>query len=298
MRIASVKGVSTAKLLREQKIPRWVLRREYRSTYRDNLVDSEKTAGGKWPPPAENEGLEGVIPISVEDEIAKDLKLHLGDEIEFDVQGVPLKTRVVHLRKVDWRRMQPNFFVVFPTGVLEDAPSFTILTTHVPNAEASANMQRAVVQKFPNVSAIDMTLILQTIENVVAKISLVIRFMALFTVFTGLTVLAAAILTGRYQRVREAVLLRTIGASRRQVGQILLVEYFLLGLVASGTAVVLSIGSTWALAHFLFEAPYHFAIIPTTSAIVIVCAVTMLMGFFGTRGLLSRPPLEVLRAES
>ena len=298
MRIASVKGVSTAKLLREQKIPRWVLRREYRSTYRDNLVDSEKTAGGKWPPPAENEGLEGVIPISVEDEIAKDLKLHLGDEIEFDVQGVPLKTRVVHLRKVDWRRMQPNFFVVFPTGVLEDAPSFTILTTHVPSPDASANMQRAIVQKYPNVSAIDMRLILQTIENVVAKISLVIRFMALFTVFTGLTVLAAAILTGRYQRVREAVLLRTIGASRRQVGQILLVEYFLLGLVASGTAVVLSIGSTWALAHFLFEAPYHFAIIPTTSAIVIVCAVTMLMGFFGTRGLLSRPPLEVLRAES
>jgi putative ABC transport system permease protein len=159
-------------------------------------------------------------------------------------------------------------------------------------------MQRAIVEKYPNVSAIDMTLILQTVENVVSKISLVIRFMALFTVFTGLTVLAAAILTGRYQRVREAVLLRTIGASRRQVGQILLVEYFLLGLVASGTAVVLSTGSTWALAHFLFEAPYHFAMIPAISAIVIVCAVTMLMGFFGTRGLLSRPPLEVLRAES
>jgi putative ABC transport system permease protein len=194
--------------------------------------------------------------------------------------------------------MQPNFFVVFPSGVLEDAPSFTILTTRVPNPEASANMQRAVVQKYPNVSAIDMTLILQTVESVVSKISLVIRFMALFTVFTGLTVLAAAILTGRYQRVREAVLLRTIGASRLQVGQILLVEYFLLGLVASGTAVVLSTGSTWALAHFLFEAPYHFAIVPTVSSVAIVCAVTMVMGFFGTRGLLSKPPLEVLRQES
>src|SRR6185295_18496179 len=108
-----------------------------------------------------------------------------------------------------------------------------------------------------------MSLILQTVENVVSKISLVIRFMALFTVFTGLTVLAAAILTGRYQRVREAVLLRTIGASRAQVSRILLVEYFLLGLVASSTAVVLSTASTWALAKFLFKAPYHFALVPT-----------------------------------
>src|SRR4051812_28644441 len=145
MRIASVKGISSPKLLRDEKIPRWVLRREYRSTYRDKLVDSEETAAGKWPAPADKQGL---IPVSVEDEIAKDLKVHLGDEIEFDVQGVPLRTRVAHLRKVDWRRMQPNFFVVFPSGVLEDAPSFRILTTHVPSSEASANMQRAIVQKF------------------------------------------------------------------------------------------------------------------------------------------------------
>ena len=298
MRIASVNGVSTAKLLKEQKAPRWILRREYRSTYRDNLVDSEKSVAGEWPSTGDREGMESLIPISMEDEIAKDLKVKLGDEIEFDVQGVPLRTRIANLRKVDWRRMQPNFFIVFPSGVLESAPSFSILTTHVPNATASANMQRAIVQKYPNVSAIDMTLILQTVENVVAKISLVIRFMALFTVFTGLTVLASAILTGRYQRVREAVLLRTIGASRRQVGQILLVEYFLLGLIASGTAVVLSTGATWALAHFLFEAPYHFAPLPALASIVIVCSVTMLMGFLGTRGLLSRPPLEVLRQES
>ena len=297
MRIASVNGVAASKLLRERQIPRWILRREYRSTYRDHLVDSEESVSGLWPVlPNTTSG--GLIPISVEDEIARDLKVKLGDEIEFDIQGVPLRTRIVHLRKVDWRRMQPNFFVVFPSGVLEDAPSFNILTTHVPSAQASANMQRAVVKKFPNVSAIDMTLILSTVENVVSKISLVIRFMALFTVFTGLTVLAAAILTGRYQRVREAVLLRTIGASRSQVSRILLVEYFLLGLVASVTAVLLSTASTWALARFLFNTPYHFAVWPTLATVAIVCAVTMLMGYFGTRGLLSKPPLEVLRQET
>ncbi|HUS37602.1 MAG TPA: ABC transporter permease, partial [Verrucomicrobiae bacterium] len=131
MRIASVNGVPTAQLLRDKTVPRWILRREYRSTYRDYLVDSEETTRGTWPTAADKEGIEGLIPISVEDEIAKELKVKLGDEIEFDIQGVPLRTRIVHLRKVDWRRMQPNFFVVFPSGVLEDAPSFHILTTHV-----------------------------------------------------------------------------------------------------------------------------------------------------------------------
>lgn len=294
MRIASVKGESTTKLLRSQKLPRWVLRREYRSTYRDNLVETEESVTGAWPARSTN----GLIPISIEQEIAKDLRVGLGDEIEFDVQGVPLRTTVAHMRKVDWRRMQPNFFVVFPSGVLEGAPSFRILTTYVPSNEASAQMQRAVVQKFPNVSTIDLSLVLQTVDNIVSKISFVIRFMALFTVFTGLTVLAAAILTGRYQRARETVLLRTLGANRRQVSQILLVEYLLLGLVASGTAVFLATASSWALARFLFEAPYHFAWVPMLSAVVIVSSVTMVMGYFGTRGVLSRPPLEVLRAET
>jgi putative ABC transport system permease protein len=295
MKISSVKGEPAAKLQRAGKIPRWVLRREYRSTYRNHLEDTEETAAGKWPAPKPTNN---IVPVSVEADIAKDLQIGLGDEIVFDVFGVPIHTRIAHLRKVDWRRMQPNFFVVFPEGVLDDAPSFRIMTTRVPDAEASAKMQRAVVQKFPNVSAIDLTLVMQTVESIVSKISFVVRFMALFTVFTGLTVLAAAILTGRYQRVREAVLLRTLGASRRQVSQILLVEYFLLGFVASATAVFLATASSWALARFLFESPYHFAIIPSLTAVVCVCGVTMIMGFFGARGLLSRPPLEVLRAEA
>jgi len=295
MRLASVRGVPREQLQKDRTIPRWILRREYRSTYRNALVDSEESIAGQWPAPA---ATNGIVPVSVEEDIAKDLRLRLGDELEFDVQGVPVRTRVANLRKVDWRRMQPNFFVVFPTGVLEGAPSISIITTRTPDSASSARLQRTIVQKFPNVSIIDLSLVLQTVDTIVNKISFVIRFMALFTVCTGLTVLAAAILTGRYQRVREAVLLRTLGASRKQVGQILLVEYFLLGFVASGTAVFLSVGSSWALARFLFHAPYHFAPFALIGAVFIVCGVTMAMGFFGTRGLLSRPPLEVLRAET
>lgn len=297
MRLSAVKGRPTTELIRDPKrtIPRWILRREYRSSYRDTLQNSETHVAGQWPAKTEPNA---PTPISIEDGIADDLKIEIGDELEFDVQGVKMQTRVAHLRKVDWKRLQPNFFVVFPTGVLEDAPGFFILTTRVASPESSAKLQREVVRAFPNVSAIDMSLILRTVEGVLKKISFVIRFMALFTVFTGLTVLAAAILTSRFQRVREAVLLRTLGASQKQVSQILLVEYFLLGFLASSTAAALSVGSSWALARFLFETPYTVAVVPLVITVASVCAITMLMGYLGARGPLSKPPLEVLRVET
>src|SRR5690606_5198137 len=102
---------------------------------------------------------------------------------------------------------------VFPGGVLEDAPSFHILTTRVPSREQSAAMQRAIVRQFPNVSIIDLALVLDTIDAILSKIGFVIRFMALFTVGTGIIVLIASVLTGRFQRVQEGILLRTLGAS-------------------------------------------------------------------------------------
>src|SRR5205807_7956258 len=121
-------------------IPRWALRREYRSTYRDTLDSTEELVRGRWPAAVTNHDL---IPISVEQGIAKDLNIELGDEIVFDLQGVLLTNRVASIRKVDWKRIQPNFFVVFPSGVLEDAPGFHIITTRAPTRERSAEMQKA-----------------------------------------------------------------------------------------------------------------------------------------------------------
>jgi putative ABC transport system permease protein len=157
-------------------------------------------------------------------EIAKDLQVGLGDELVFDVQGVPVVTRVASLREVEWRRIQPNFFVVFPRGVLESAPAMHVLVTQVDSSQDSARMQRAVVKEFPNVWVIDLTLVLQIVDSILGKISFVIRFMAMFTVLTGLLVLVSALAAGRYQRIQESVLLRTIGAWRSQILKILLAE--------------------------------------------------------------------------
>ena len=308
MRLQSVKGVPTETLVQDKakKIPDWVLRREYRSTWRTNLVDSEEIVAGKFVPVVPEGGELGtrnselgtsVVPVSLEDGIAKELRVSLGDELIFDIQGVPVTCRVASLRKVDWRQVRPNFFVVFPAGVLEDAPAMHVLATHVADAAESARMQREVVQAFPNVSAIDLTLVLQTLDGILTKVGFVIRFMALFTVATGLIVLAGAVLTGRWQRMQEAVLLRTLGATRKQIRQILLAEYAALGLLAALTGTALAVAASWALAKFAFKADYAVAPAPLLVALAGVTAVTILVGLATSRGIADQPPLEILRRE-
>ncbi len=297
MRLASIKGRALEELLGDKAsvIPNWVLRREYRSTYNDRLRGSEKIVAGKWIPRVT--AVEGVIPVSIEESIAKEMRVGLGDEIVFDLQGVPLKTVVASVREVDWRRVEPNFYFLFPRGVLEEAPAFEVMLTRVESAERSAEVQRALVRAFPNVAAIDTTLVLQTLDAILGKISFAIRFMALFTVITGLLVLVGAILTGRYQRIRESVLLRTLGASRAQVLRILLVEYACLGFLAALTGIALAVGASWALAAFVFHVRFFPSFAGLALALAAGSGLTVAAGLLASRGVLNQPPLEILRAE-
>jgi putative ABC transport system permease protein len=297
MRLSSVKGHPVDSIMsdRQGRGRRWAYRREYRSTYRDQLRDGETIVAGKWVSRVAD-GTK-VVPVSLEQGIARDLQVGLGDELVFDVQGVPVTTRVASLREVEWRRIQPNFFVVFPCGVLESAPAMHVLVTHVNSSEESARLQRETVKAFPNVSAIDLTLVLQTVDSILGKISFVIRFLAMFTVLTGLLVVVTALMTGRYQRLQESVLLRTLGASRGQIYRILLVEYFSLGFLAALTGLLLAMLAAWALARFVFHAPFAPDFASLLLALLIVPGITVIAGFLMSRGVLSHPPLAVLRAE-
>jgi putative ABC transport system permease protein len=140
--------------------------------------------------------------------------------------------------------------------------------------------------------------VLKTLDSVLTQVGFVIRFMALFTVFTGLIVLAGAVLTGRWQRVQESILLRTLGASRAQVRSILFAEYAALGFLASLSAVVLAVAGSWALARFVFEASYTVSAVPLLVAVVAVTALTVLVGLLTSRGIADQPPLEILRREA
>ena len=174
--------------------------------------------------------------------------------MDWDVQGLTVKTRVGSIREVEWRRLEPNFFVVFPEGVLEGAPKTYLAALHAASPAASAAVQRAVVDEFPNVTAIDLALVVQTLDGIFSKVAFAIQFMALFTVATGLIVLAGAVLTGRHQRIRETVLLRTLGASRRQLALIQLVEYAVLGLQGAVVGALLALAGNELLARYVFHA--------------------------------------------
>lgn len=296
MRLASVNGRTVQEISEDPERRRrdWALFREYRSTYRENLIDSEELLAGEW---QGRVGPSDEVRISLEKSIARDLGVSVGDQLVFDVQGTPIETVVGSLRQVDWQRMQANFFVVFPAGVLEDAPQFHVLMTQVRSAETSAQLQRIVVQRFPNISTIDMALVLETVDAVLDNVTFVIRTMALFSILTGLVVLVGAVISSRYQRIRESVLLRTLGASRVQIRKIMAIEYLFLGFFAALTGLILALVSSWALSQFLFETEFVVEIQPVVAVFCVVVGLTMLIGALSSRGLTDRPPLESLRAE-
>jgi putative ABC transport system permease protein len=298
MRLVEVKGRKSSDILKDpqRKAPEWEFEREYRSTYRAQPSETENITAGKWVSHV-NYQPGDTVPVSVEQDIAKDLGLTIGDSLVFDVQGVPIKARVASLREVDWKRFQTNFFIVFPTGVLEHAPKFNVLVSRVPTPAASARLQNAVVAKFPNVSALDLTSVIQTVDAILGRVALVIRIMSLFTVGTGLIVLGSTIWSGRYQRLKESVLLRTLGASRWQIWKILCAEYLFLGLLASVTGILLAMAASWALAVFAFKLTYTPSLLPMLLAALIVSSLTVAVGLLTSYGVGSTPPLAILRAE-
>ncbi len=290
MRVQAVRGVPVNQA---KGVPKWVARREFRSTYRDSLNPTETVIAGQWhttiPDP------NGPVPISLEEKIATDLRVNLGDAITLDVQGQSVEARVTSLRKVDWSRFNLNFFMVFPPGVLEGAPGFNVVTTRTPDATASGNLQRALAADFANVSAIDLTQILETVRGILSKISLVVTVLGGFTLLAGLPILIGTLLNGRDVRLKESVLLRTLGASAKQVRAILVIEYATLGILSALTGVLLATAANAGLAIFVFKSspvpdPVLLLITFTTAT-----AAAILGGLALSRGVSNHPPLEILR---
>lgn len=274
----------------------WGVRREYRSTYRDTLTATEVlVAGRSWEGEPRAPG--DPVPISIEVGIAEELDLTIGDEIEWDVQGAIIRSRVWSVREVDWARFETNFFVVFASGALEHAPQMLVTLTRVEDPTDRGLLQRRMAERFPNVTAIDLSQVQEAIENILGKATLVVRFMALFSLVTGAIVLVGAVATSRYQRVREGVLLKTLGATRPQVLRVMVTEYAALGILAALASVVLASVAGWALARWVFEQPFALPWLPLSSLGLGLVAVTLVVGLWNSAEILNRTPLEVLRAD-
>jgi putative ABC transport system permease protein len=289
-------GVKADKKGEETRVEGWTLRREYRSTFRRQLEGTERLVQGTFV--GKVEPGEAVVPVSIEESLARDMGAKLGDEIEWDVQGVPIRSKVTSVRHVEWRRLEPNFFVVFPEGVLESAPKFYVAAVRAADAVQSAKVQRAVITALPSVTAFDVALVMEAVDTIFSKVAFAVQLMALFTVVTGVFVLAGAVMTGRFQRIRETVLLRTLGATRKQLMQIMLVEYTVLGVLAAITGGLLAIVGNALLAKFIFRITPSVPPVELILAVFAAVAVTLVTGLFANRGITDHPPLEVLRQET
>ncbi|HTH55222.1 MAG TPA: FtsX-like permease family protein [Cyclobacteriaceae bacterium] len=295
-RINKLKGKTIEEIRKDTiRISDGLLTREYRVTYRDSLIRSEELAKGKLQ--RYSSGKTDSIFVTVSEDIGERLLLKVGDSVEFDVQGVPMKTIIGGVRKVDWPKDPPNFIFVFPPKALADAPQIWVVATKIEDQQA-AKFQKELVTSFPNVSLIDLRLVLSTVNELFERISLVVRFLAFFSIITGLIVLAGAVINSKFVRIKENVLLRTVGARTSQIVKITLIEYGYLGLFSSLTAMILSIGGGWLLTKFFFEVQFavNYGELLLISLGVVV--LTAFIGWFNSRDVINTSPLQALRKES
>jgi putative ABC transport system permease protein len=265
--------------------------REFRVTYRDSLIESERLVEGKLYK-VENPG--DSIFVSFEEGYAERTGVNLGDEIIFNVQGKPVTTYVGSFRDVSFRQLSTNFLVLFPDNVLNNAPQFHVIITKTQGEEQSANMQREIVQEYPNISVINLATIVETLEDLLGKISFVIQFMAMFSIITGILVLISSLIISKYQRLRDSILLRTLGASSRTVSLINTLEYFSLGSLASLSGILLSFLATLLLNIYVFEFTFRWAWSEALIVYLIITAVTVLLGWLNGKNMIKKPPMDIL----
>ena len=297
MRLEKVNGKTGADAKKDStlKMSQNAFTYEYRVTYRDSLTESETVTSGKWIGKA-SPGSD--IPVSAEERFARRINAKVGDKLVFNVQGVMMNTYISSIRKVNWNKISTNFQVVFPSKSLEDAPQIHVLLTHVPSNAVSAKYQQAVVKQYPNVSIIDLGLVLSVLDDLLGKIGYVIKFMTGFSIITGIIVLISSVRISKYQRIQESVLLRTLGGSRRQIFAITALEYLFLGALSALTGIVIAIASSWLLARYTFDMPYAVNFLPVVAIFFIITLLTIVIGLLNSRGILNRSPLEVLRSNA
>ncbi|MFC4269306.1 ABC transporter permease [Polaribacter marinivivus] len=296
MRMHSLKGKLANDIRKDTtvRMRRWMLNREFRVTYRDKLSETEELVAGEF---IGNANGEQPIPISISESIARDANLSIGDKVTFNIQGVLMDTKVSSIRKVDWGSMQVNFLILFPKGVLENAPQFNVITSYVPTEESSAALQRYLVKNFPNITILDLRQVFTIVEDILNKVSWIINFMAFFSIITGFIVLIGSVRNSKYQRIKESVLLRTLGAKSKQILHITALEYIYLGVLGSLTGILLSLVGSQLLATLLFKEPFIPSGIPFLVFLPSITILVVVIGLSNIKTVLQSPPLEVLRKE-
>jgi len=264
--------------------------REFNLSWADALPAGNRIVGGAfWKPDAR--GTQAGL--SLEDGIARTLGVGVGDSLTFDIAGSQVTAPVTSLRKVDWDSFRVNFFALLAPGALDAAPTTYIAAFRAPASAAA--WQSALVQQFPNILVIDVGEILHQVQTIVDQVARAIEFVFLFTLAGGLLVLQAAIASTQDERRRDAAVLRTLGASQRQLQAAQIAEFLLLGALSGLIAAAGATAIGWSLAERVFNVRYDGDALIWLYGIVGGAAAVTLAGWLGTRATVRQPPLAILR---
>lgn len=288
-RLADINGEAMSERLKPGEDRVGAVRRELNLTWSETLPADNTLVAGRWWRP----GDEGQPLVSVETGVAERLKIGLGDELTFSFGTGEITVKVTSLRNVQWDSFRPNFFMIFPPGVLDPFPATYMTSFYLPLQRQGELAQ--MVRQFPAVTVIDLDRIMEQVRRILTQVTLAVEYVLVFVLLAGFAVLYAALQASLDERLYEGALLRTLGASRRQLRAGHLAEYALLGALAG----LLAAGGAELIAFILYKQVFHldysikwvlWAMLPLSGALLIGAA-----GYGGTRRVVRRSPLVVLR---
>ncbi|MBK4734229.1 FtsX-like permease family protein [Noviherbaspirillum sp. DKR-6] len=263
-----------------------LVEREFNLSAVAALPPSNEVVAGKWLDDSKPQA-------SVEIGLAKTLNIRVGDRLRFDVAGETVDAEVTSLRKLEWGSFRVNFFVLLNPALLTDLPQTWITAFRLPPGKEA--LIGEMVRDFPNLTVVDVGAVLRQIQGVVDQVVRAVEFLFLFTLASGVLVLYAALAGTHDERIREAGLLRALGATRRQLSRAQWLEFALVGSLSGFLAATGAAATGWALAQYVFDFPWHFSPLVWLAGMAVGAACALIGGWAGLRNVLRQPPLQTLR---
>lgn len=268
---------------------RWI-NRDFNLSWTDELGADNRITEGQW----WGEAGQGQAWLSADTYAQERLNLRIGDTLTLDFAGRPITLEVHHFREVNWDSFQPNFFLITPPGVLNEMPASWLTSFYLPGD--NRDVIRALHQELPNIMALDLARMIEQVQDIMRRIVGALQTVFLFTIVAGLIVLLAALETGRDARSREIAIMRTLGASRREVQRSLLTEFAGLGLLSGLVAAIAAQAAGWALATWVFEFDYRWNLTALLGSALASAGLICAVAWVSLRGVLNTPPDQVLRS--
>jgi putative ABC transport system permease protein len=262
---------------------------EFTLTWSESIPPDTRIIEGRWWQPPYATPL-----ISVGEDATRHLKIRINSILEFDIAGVTVRGKVANIRETEFSRPGTGNQFIFSPGSLDGLPTSYIGGLRIP-APRVAEFQGSLFRQFPNVTSIDVGQVLTRVQDLLNKMSLVIRFVALFAIASGIIILAAGVVSTRYQRIREVVLLKTLGATRPQIGRIQAAEFLIIGSAAGLIGGILAAIAAHYLLGKLLNTEFDFQWIPLLAGVAATAALSIATGWLASRGVLNHKPLQTLR---